>query len=222
MGEAAERDGRAVVLVGATGAVGTWAARALARAPATRLTTLSRRPPEPLGPGVASIVVDPLDPFAVRPHLAGHTDAVCALGLGQPSKAPRSEFLRVDRDGVLAFAAACREAGVTRFALLSSVGADARSPSWYLRAKGELEDGLRGLGFASLRLVRPSVILTPAARFGALDAALQAFVPWMDPLLPGPLRRYRGVRAERLGEALARPFSGAGEEIWHWDEIHER
>lgn len=211
---------REVVLIGATGAVGGHAARALAADPSTaRLTLLGRRAPPALPGPVTAHVVDPLDPAAVGPLLPGHTDAVCALGLGQPSKVPRSEFLRVDRDGVLAFARACRDAGIERFALLSAVDADARSGQWYLRAKGELEDGLVALGFRSLRLVRPCVLLTPTVRFGTLDAIAQAVVPWLNPVLAGPLRRYRGVDVARVGAALARPFAADGVEAWHWDEI---
>jgi uncharacterized protein YbjT (DUF2867 family) len=211
---------RSVVLIGGTGATGGHAARCLADDPTTaRLTLLGRRAPAPLRGPVTVHVLDPLDPDAVAPHLAGHTDAVCALGIGQPSAVPRAEFLRVDRDGVLAFAGACRAAGIERFALLSAVDADASSSNWYLRAKGELEDGLRRLSFRSLRLVRPSVLLTPTARFGGLDTVAQALTPWISPLLAGPLRRYRGVDVARVGAALARPFDADGEQIWTWDEL---
>lgn len=211
---------RSVLLIGATGAVGSHAATALARAPTTaRLTLLARRPVAALPGPVTTHLVDPLDPVAVAPFLAGHTDAVCALGIGEPSKVSREEFLRVDRDGVLTFAEACRAAGVERFVLLSAVDADATSRNWYLRAKGELEDGLRALGFGALRLVRPSVLLTPSVRFGTLDAVAQAVTPWVSPWLGGPLRKYRGIEVARVGAAMARPFDADGVQIWTWDDL---
>jgi uncharacterized protein YbjT (DUF2867 family) len=43
----------------------------------------------------------------------------------------------VDRDYVAAFAALGRAAGASHFGLVSAVGADARSSSFYLRTKGE-------------------------------------------------------------------------------------
>jgi hypothetical protein len=49
----------------------------------------------------------------------------------------KDAFARVDRDYVAAFAALGRAAGASHFGLVSAVGADARSSSFYLRTKGE-------------------------------------------------------------------------------------
>lgn len=62
---------------------------------------------------------------------------------------------------MLAFLQACKQAGVEHFELLGSVGANAKPSNFYLRTKGELEEGLKALGFARLSLFRPSMILTP-------------------------------------------------------------
>jgi uncharacterized protein YbjT (DUF2867 family) len=211
---------RRVVMIGATGAVGTVAARALVEDPAVeRLTLLGRRASPLSHAKVDQHEVDPLSPAEYERLLAGHDEALCTLGVGQPSKVPRAEFLRVDRDGVLAFARACRAAGVVSFTLLSSVDADARSPSWYLRGKGELEDGLRALAFLHLRLVQPSMILTPTNRFGPVQGVLLAVTPLAAPLLVGPLRKYRGIGVEALGRAMAVAPGPHAEEVWRYDDL---
>ena len=210
-------------MIGATGAVGGEVVRALRDDPRVgRLTLIGRRHPDGFD-GVARVTADPLDPSTYAGALAGHDHAVCTLGVGQPSKVPLAEYGRVDRDGVLAFARACRAAGVSGFTLLGSVGADARSPSWYLRVKGELEDGLRGLGFARLGLFQPSMILTPTNRFGPLQGLLLALTPLAAPLLMGPLRVYRGIPVDALGRAIARDAVGdaPGVRVLTWDGIVE-
>jgi uncharacterized protein YbjT (DUF2867 family) len=212
-----------VVMLGATGAVGGIAARTLAAMPEVkRLTLLARRPVEGLlGDVVAQHVVDVMDPASYAALLSGHGAAICTLGVGQPSKISREEFVRVDKTAVLAFASACRGAGVRHFSLLCSVGADARSGNFYLRTKGELEDGLRAMDFPRLSLFEPSMILTPVNRYGWSQGVLLAITPWVNPLLVGPLRKFRGIRVEALGRAMALNLAreGAGDEAVRYDGI---
>ncbi|MEZ5738051.1 MAG: NAD(P)H-binding protein [Burkholderiaceae bacterium] len=193
---------QSVLMVGATGAVGSCAARALAGATGLVLTLLGRQPLTPLPAGEAVLVeqhgFDWFDPASYEARLGGHHTAICTLGVGQPSKMSRDEFVRIEKTALLHFATHCREAGIGHFQLLSSVGADARSASFYLRTKGEVEDGLRALGFARLSLFQPSMILTPTNRYGLLQGVTLLVWPWLNPLLPGPLRKLRGVPVETL------------------------
>ena len=163
-----------------------------------------------------------MDPTSYGTLLPGHNAAVCTLGVGQPSKTSKEEFVKVDKLAVLSFASACRDAGVRHFALLGSVGADARSRSFYLRTKGELEEGLRSLGFDRLSLFRPSMILTPTNRYGLTQGLALAIWPRLRPFLGGPLRRYRGIAVDRLGRAIAecvRMPPREGVDVLHWDDI---
>jgi uncharacterized protein YbjT (DUF2867 family) len=209
-----------VIHLGASGAVGGHALQTLlADDRVTHVTILVRRALEVTSPKLAQHVVDVLDPETYRAHAPGHDAALCTLGVGQPSKSSRAEFLRVDRDAVLAFGKACVDAGVGHFELLGSVGADAKSATFYLKSKGELEDGLRALGFARLSLFRPSMILTPNNRYGVGQALTLALWPAVSTLLFGPMRRLRGVRVEVLGRAMARNVctEGRGVEVLEWD-----
>ncbi len=210
-------------MLGATGAVGGHAASTCVQMPdVARLTLLGRRPAAMIkGEKVAQHIADVAHPSTYTAQLPGHDAAICTLGIGQPSKASREEFVRIDKTAALDFAAACRRAGVRHFQLLGSVGTDPRSRSFYLRTKGELEEGLRSLGFERLSLFRPSMILTPTNRYGLSQAVALAVWPLLTPMLIGSLRKFRGIEVARLGRAIALNLrtGGAGEEILHWDEI---
>ena len=67
-------------------------------------------------------------------------------------RAGEEGFLRIDKQAVLDFATICRQSGVEHFQLLSSVGANAQSRSFYLRSKGELNDALQALKFKRLSM----------------------------------------------------------------------
>jgi uncharacterized protein YbjT (DUF2867 family) len=212
-----------IVMLGATGAVGGYAAAHLVKlSNVARFTTLGRRPVAELDAAfVQQHVVDVLNADSYRAHLPGHNVAMCTLGVGQPSKVSAEEFVKVDKTAALDFARACREAGVQHFQLLSSVGTKATSSSFYLRTKGELEAALKGLGFARLSIFHPSMILTPTNRYGFGQGVMLKMWPSLTPVLIGPLRNYRGIEVARLGRAIAvnvtRP--GTGVEDLYWDEI---
>jgi len=213
-------------MLGATGAVGRNVLAEALRSPAFEtVTTLGRRkaavadgeaPPGKL----AQHVVDLGNPASYRPLVAGHTAAICTLGVGEPTKSTREQVWTVEIDYVLGFATACKDAGVRHFSLMTSVGSDARSRYYYLRLKGTQEDRVTALGFERTSLFRPSMLLTPQNRYGAVQAVFLAVWPRLHWMLAGPLRKYRGVRVEDLGRAMAvnaaRDAPG-GVEIYEWD-----
>jgi uncharacterized protein YbjT (DUF2867 family) len=211
-----------VVMLGASGAVGGQAlTRALVMPEVAKITSLGRRALDISHPKLRQEVVDVFDPASYGTHLPGHDAAICTFGVGEPSKVSREEFLRVDKLAVLDFAVACKAAGVRHFSLLSSVGVSSGSKSFFLRCKGELEDGLRWLEFERLSLFHPSMILTPTNRYGISQAITLAVWPMLAPVLAGPLRKFRGIHVERLGAAMAVNVAreGSGEEVLEWDQI---
>ena len=211
----------AVVMLGASGAVGGVVAQSLqAMPPIQRLTLINRR--QLVGfnaPKVQQLICDVESPPAYAAQLAGHDCAICCLGVGQPSKVSQAEFIRVDKTAALAFATACKAAGVQHFQLLSSVGANARSRSFYLRTKGELMDGIAALGFERVSIFQPSMILTPTNRYGLSQGVLLAVWPTLSVLLQGGLRQYRGIAVADLGLAIAKNVlqPKQGSEVLQWD-----
>ncbi len=212
-----------VILIGATGAVGSHVLAALAVLPEVEaITVLARRKPDAAPAAKVSWhVVDVLDAASYAALLPGHHAAICTLGVGQPSKASREEFRRVDHDAVLAFAQACRLAGVERLELLGSVAANPASSNVYLKSKGELREAIARLGFQRFTTFQPSMLLTPTNRYGLSQGILLVIWPVISPLLFGPLRRYRGISVAALGAAMARHIltPGQGNEIFHWDDF---
>jgi uncharacterized protein YbjT (DUF2867 family) len=194
-----------VIMMGATGAVGNHVALLLAQSKqVAKLTLLGRR-------RAANIVADCVSQYEVdifssdsyAQLLDGHDTAVCTLGVGQPSKMSKEEFIKIDKLAVLDFAKSCKKAGVKHFQLLSSVGVSSKSASYYLRTKGELEDALKALHFERLTLFHPSMIITPTNRYGFSQWLTLKLMPLIDPLLFGSLQKFRSIQVEKLGAAIA-------------------
>ena len=96
--------------------------------------------------------------FGALPALPAAHDAYCCLGTTLKVAGSPDAFRAVDLDAVLAFAKAAQAAGVQRLAVVSALGADASARGLYNRTKGEMEQALRGMGFARLVIARPSLL----------------------------------------------------------------
>lgn len=213
---------KSVIMIGATGAVGTEALNRLVQMDEIGRITLLVRSKSPVESNkITQHVVDVLNPETYQAHLSGHDVAISTFGVGEPTKISKEDFIKIDRDAVLSFARLCKDAGIQHFQSLGSVGVHSKSSQYYLKAKGELEDGIEALGFSRVSLFHPSMILTPHNRYGLTQGLTLAIWPILTPLLMGPLRKLRGIKVERLGRAIANNVatSGNGIEVLEWDEF---
>ncbi len=212
-----------IVMLGATGAVGGEVVQALCDEPRlAKLALLGRRKVSGLAQeNIEQHRIDVMNPESYASRLDGYQCAICTLGVGEPSRVSKEDFLRIDKQAVLDFATACREAGVEHFQLLSSVGADARSRSFFLRSKGELNEALLALNFKRLSIFQPSMIITPDNRYGFTQAMTLALWPTLSRLMVGLLSKYRGIDVDKLGCAMAYNSvnDGSGSEYLHWADI---
>ena len=103
-----------VVMMGATGAVGGCTLKELLNMPQLeRLSLLGRRSlPDISGDNIQQKEIDIFDANSYVEYLPGHNIAICTLGVGQPSKINKEEFIKIDKTAVLDFARACKNAGV--------------------------------------------------------------------------------------------------------------
>lgn len=129
-------------------------------------------------------------------------DAFCCIGATGGPGASAQELQKVDVGLVQAFATAARAAGATRLVVVSAAGADARSGTAFLRAKGEMEAALRGLDFTALDILRPGAVVgvrTGAGVAGLLGQGLRLLA---NPLRVGRFAQTRAVQGVDLAAAM--------------------
>jgi uncharacterized protein YbjT (DUF2867 family) len=213
------------VVTGATGAVGTSLVRELlASRQCSAVTILTRRQADAFdsSPHRAKLRERIIDMDALERETAesasGYDVAFCTMGVGQPRKLSRDEVRKIDVDYAGAFARGARAAGVRHISLLSSVGADRKSPAYYLRLKGEAEHEVVSAGMPRTSLFRPSLLVTKEIRYGLQDRLTQAITPLVTPLLPA---RFHQIRVEDLGRAMRinAERTGSGTEVLHFPEF---
>jgi uncharacterized protein YbjT (DUF2867 family) len=131
--------------------------------------------------------------------------AISCLGTTMRIAGSKEAFAAVDLDLVRAFALAAYQAGARHFIGVSSVGADPASSNFYLKTKGQAEQGVSALGFERVDFLRPGLLRgTRGGTFRSAEALGMLISPMTDLLLMGPLRKYRSILAHDVACALAR------------------
>jgi len=93
-------------------------------------------------------------------------DVFIALGTTIKIAGPEAAFHQVDFDFVVDIARAAKAAGATRLAVVSALGADPTSRIFYSRVKGEMEIAILQLGYDSVVIAQPSMLLGDRAALG--------------------------------------------------------
>ncbi len=194
---------RSAWVAGGSGLSGRALLDVLLEAPEyARVLAVSRRPLGREHPRLANRIL----PFEqLEAQLAGAPchDAFCCLGTTRRQAGSEAAFRAVDHDQVMRFARAARRAGAERFVLVSAAGADAAAKNFYLRVKGETEADVAALGFPSLDIAQPGLLLggsRPDTR--PLEAAARLLMPLANPFLGGAMTSYRGIDVAVLARAL--------------------
>lgn len=193
-----QRTNADILLVGATGLVGSHVLQQALADPRVRSVVAPTRRELPAHPKVRSPRID-YEKFDEHADWWRADAVICTLGTTIRTAGSQAAFRHVDHDYPLQVARLAYAHGTRTYALNSSTGADAGSRVFYLRVKGELENDLRQIGFDSLTLVRPGAIggdrqeHRPGERFmvGALSV--------LGPVLPA---RWRLNPAENIAKGL--------------------
>ncbi|MFI3198041.1 MAG: oxidoreductase [Methylococcaceae bacterium] len=190
---------KTVLILGATGQVGQALLElALQHPEISRVVAPTRRPLPP-----HAKLDNPLVDFEALPEDAAWWKAdlaLCALGTTLRQAKSKAGFYRVDHDYILAAAKLVRRAGTPAFGLVSSLGADSLSRVFYLKVKGETEQNLGTLGFVSLVIVRPSLLIGGTR---ASARPLEAFGLFLGKHLASLLpRRYRAITTHQVAQSL--------------------
>ncbi len=222
---------RTVLLAGATGLIGIELLGRLLRdeafdgrvvAPTRRAIGLSH--PKLVNPVLDAMTLGDLGLLNVLANDGvDHIDTyACCLGTTLAKAGSRVVFQSIDHGLVLRWARVARTRGARQVLLVSSVGADPNSRSFYLRVKGEVERDLAKLGFPRIDVLRPGQLLGERGESRPVERIAQAAARLYSPWLKGSLSRYRGIDAGIVAEAMAqliRENGVAGDRIHHHDEM---
>ena len=195
---------RTALLAGATGLVGSLCLdELLASGAYDGVIVVSRRSLDRKHPKLRVVVTD----FERLDHVGQELradDVFCCLGTTMARAGTRERFRKVDYEYPVRLARVARQQGAERFILVSSLGADPGAQTFYARVKGETEAAVAREGFATLVILRPSLLLGGREERRPLERVAQRVFRRLVPVLVGPLRRARPIEATVVARAMVR------------------
>ncbi len=191
-----------LAIIGTTGLIGQACIKQLLQLPEVHsIYSLSRRP---LGLQHEKLE-ERIDPsFDVETMCQGIVvdAAISCFGTTMKQAKSRENFEAIDRDIPLRFARCMKSQGAKRFFMYSSNGASKLSVNFYLRTKGQLEHEIARLGFESVHIFRPSLLLGER-KDKRMGESIAGFVlGGLGPMFPSWLMNYRPVAALRVAESI--------------------
>ena len=197
------------LIAGASGLVGKeLLALLLASAACREVHSLVRKPQAPSHAKLHAHIVDFANLGTASSEelsLPPIDEVFVCLGTTIKVAGSQAAFRAVDFDAVLAVARTGIAHGASKIGIVSAMGADSQSRVFYSRVKGEMEDAVSKLGYASVTIARPSFLagdreaLHQNARPGEKVALLAMRL--FNPIVP---KNYQAVQARDVAKSLLR------------------
>ena len=201
---------KTALIAGATGLIGNELVQKMLQSEQYGwIYLISRKPCGIVNEKIHEIVID--FEQIEQTYLENKVDeAFCTLGTTMKQAGSREKFRKVDLEYVLSFAKLAKNAGTSKFLVISSMGANPKSSVFYNRIKGLAEEGLKNLGFKHLVILRPSLLLgkRPEPRLGERMGAI--FMKAFNFLIPD---NHKAIEASRVADKMLEMAGNASEGV---------
>ncbi len=207
------------IIAGSTGLVGSHILRLLSDNDHS-VIALVRNSIHDLPANAEELIID-YDSLLNNGSLPNSDHVFICLGTTIKIAKSKKNFIKVDLEYALAVAKKAHESGARKLTLISSVGADSNSKNFYLRIKGELEDGILELGFDSFNIFRPSFLIGKGGRDRATSEKIfMKAAKLLDIFCIGSARKYRSIDARVLANKMASTLSAeSGIHYYYFDDF---
>jgi uncharacterized protein YbjT (DUF2867 family) len=193
---------RTALIAGATGLVGQELLELLLNDPFfERVVALSRKPLPYRSDKLVQCIIE-FDNINSSPELVRGSHVFCCLGTTIKKAGTRENFRKVDLTYTVGIAKEALLGGAIQLNVISALGADKNSFFFYNRVKGEMEEAVKALGYHSLNIFRPSLLLGNRQEFRGGERISAALIQPVSFLLRGKLRKYAPVKASAVARAM--------------------
>ena len=209
------------VIIGATGAVGREILEevlekdfykkvyVLGRSSITKLTDNEK---------LGKIVVD-FENLEFDINILNNADVFAALGTTIKIAKTKENQRKIDLDYTINFAKIC-EGKIRSFNVVSAIGANSRSKSFYTSLKGELEERLQEMNLGILRIYRPSLLIAKRVDKRMMEDFFIKLSPMLKFILHGKFKKYSPIEVELLGKEMVRfAIENKGEKTYTYNDF---
>ena len=129
-------------------------------------------------------------------------DCFFCIGTTKKKAPNKDEYRRVEYEIPVEIAQIAKSNSVNSFVYVSSISANPKSSSTYLKNKGEVEEELKKLNFPILGILRPSFLMGKRKEKRIAEKIGILFFRMISPLFLGPLKKMKPIHSEKVAEVM--------------------
>lgn len=165
---------------------------------------------------VEEITFDFKDFFKLAPLMVNHVFS--CMGTTLKAAGSKEAQVIVDRDYPIAISKFAKQIAAEKMICVSSVGSDIKSNNFYLRTKGEMEEGVKA-NFPNSVFVRPSFLMGDREEMRIGEKIGIGVFKIINPLLMGGLSKYRGINVNKLSMAMIEACFKETKQVLHYADF---
>jgi uncharacterized protein YbjT (DUF2867 family) len=189
---------KTALLAGGTGLVGSQLLQLLLESPRYSKVIALTRSDLPAHPKLVQLKIE-FNSMGERSSGLKADDVFCCLGTTMAKAGSKEQFYQVDFYYPLLLAKLSKAEGAKQYMLVSAMGANKKSSIYYNQVKGEIEEAIQDVGFASTHIVRPSLLIGPRSEKRAGEDSAKFLYRYFGFLIP---RKYKAIEARKVASAM--------------------
>ena len=193
---------KTALLLGATGLIGRCLLECLIESDEYERINIISRGPIDVNHKKITVVVKDFEQLDTLTDWFNVDDVFCCLGTTSKKSLNKSSFRRVDYDYVVLSARLSKQRNVSKFLLVSAIGANSKSQFFYNKLKGETETSIKNMYLTSVVIFRPSLLLGKRSEFRLGESIFAWLAPFYSVFLVGNLKKYRPINANSVSKAM--------------------
>jgi uncharacterized protein YbjT (DUF2867 family) len=196
---------KTALIAGSTGLIGRQLLQLLLDSSRYSKVTAITRQDLPPHPKLVQIKTE-FDSIGDKSTTLKADDVFCCLGTTMAKAGSKDKFYQVDFYYPLLLAKISKAEGAKQYLMVSALGADKKSSIYYNQVKGEIEEAIEDVGFETVHIFRPSLLLGPREEKRAGEDSARFIYKYFGFLIPA---RYKAIESIKVARAM---LSFAGKE----------
>lgn len=196
--------GKVALVAGGTGLIGRHLVEILCKSKQySEVKILSRRKLDDIEhTKISYILIENFDLLINQKSKIVADDVFCCLGTTIKAAGSKEKFYQVDYEYPVKIAELAYANKAKQYLLVSAMGADAKSSIFYNKVKGEVELAAKKIGFDTVHIFRPSLLLGNRSEKRTGEKIAKVVMQSFAPLMLAGLKKYRPIKALTVAIAM--------------------
>ena len=138
-----------------------------------------------------------------KEHIKGD-DCFFCIGTTKKNSPKQDEYRRIELDIPKQVARLAKRNEVKSFMFVSSISANSKSSSDYLRFKGQVEEEIKNLNFQKIVIMRPSFLMGKREENRVVEKVGIPIFNFFSPLFLGSLKKMKPIHSEIVAKVMIR------------------